>query len=180
MFYMSYVWVVISLILQCSYDLFFPIGAVLPKYMREHGVHQFPTQPGDKNPFFYAHKLRFWEFLDKNPEHRKDFDALMSERQKGFLPWYKKFPFVSVLGLNAKRDPEAILFVDVGGNKGHEAVGLHAAYPDLPGRLILQDLSDMIDRVGKDPPKDIELMSYDFFTLQPIKGKQERLFIDIT
>ena len=81
------------------------------------------------------------------------------------------FPMASVLGPNAKCDHEAVLFVDVGGSKGHEAISLHEAHPDIPGHLILQDLPSMIDRVSINPPKGIELMSYDFFTPQPVKGK---------
>ena len=158
--------------LQSSYDLFFPIGAVLPRYMRETGVHQFPTRPEDKSPFFYAHNIQFWDFFDKNPEDRRDFDEYMVERRKGLTQWHEMFPMASILGPNTKRDPEAVLFVDVGGNKGHEAASFHKAHPDITGRLILQDLPPMIDRVSKDPPEGIELMPYDFFTPQPVKGKR--------
>ncbi len=158
--------------LYSSFDLFFPIGAVLPQYMRETGVHQFPTRPEEKSPFVYAHGLSFWEFFDRFPEHRRDLDEYLSERRKGLNQWHVMFPMAKILGPNAKRDPEAVLFVDVGGGKGHEALRLHEAHPDIPGRLILQDLPSMIDRVSHDSPEGIELMPYDFFTPQPVKGKQ--------
>ena len=158
--------------LQSSYDLFFPIGAVLPQYIRETGFHQFPTRPEDKNPFFYAHGVQFWEFFTKYPEHRKDFDEYMAARRKGLAKWHETFPIASVLGTNASTDAEAVLLVDVGGNKGHEIASFHEAHPDIPGRLILQDLPPMIERIRKDPPNGIELMPYDFFTPQPVKGKQ--------
>ena len=163
-------WAVASLKLKFSYDLFFPIGAVLPQYMRETGVHQFPTRPEDKSPFFYAHNIQFWNFFEEHPEDRRDFDEYMSERRKGLAQWYEMFPVASVLGPGTKDDSQAVLFVDVGGNKGHEAASLHEAHPELPGRLILQDLPPMIERVSKNSPKDIELIPYDFFTPQPIKG----------
>lgn len=155
---------------KSSFDLFFPIGAVLPQYMRETGVHQFPTWPEDKSPFFYGHNIQFWDFFEKYPEHRRDFDEYMSERRKGLAEWHVMFPMADILGSDARHDPEAVLFVDVGGNKGHEAANFHEAHPDVPGRLILQDTPPMINRVSKNPPKDIELMSYDFFTPQPVKG----------
>ena len=164
--------VVASLSSSSSYDLFFPIGAVLPQYMRETGVYQFPTRPEERNPFVYAHNLSFWEFFDKYPEHRRDIDEYLSVRRKGLNQWYEMVPVASILGPNARKDPNAVLFVDVGGGKGHEAINLHEAHPDIPGRLILQDLPSMIDRIREDPPKGIELMPYDFFTPQPIKGQR--------
>ena len=35
-----------------------------------------------------------------------------------------------ILGPDAKSDPEAVLLVDVGGNKGHEVASFHGAHPD--------------------------------------------------
>lgn len=157
--------------LPYSYDLFFPIGAVLPQYLRETGVHQFPKRPEEKSPFSYAHNVELWEFFDKHPSDRVDFDEYLSKRRKGLNQWYQMFPMAKILGPDAKRDPEAVLFVDVGGNKGHDAISFHEAHPRLSGRLILQDLQSMIDRLGKDPPEGIELMPYDFFTPQPVKGR---------
>ena len=163
--------------LRPSYDLLFPIGAVLPQYMRETGFHQFPVKPEDKNPFYYAHGVQFWEFFDKYPEHRKDFDEYMAARRKGFAMWHETFPLAEILGTNVKTDPEAVLFVDVGGNQGHEITNFLKAYPELPGRLILQDLPPMIERVSKDPPEGIELIPYDLFTPQPVKGQQALLSV---
>ena len=59
----------------------------------------------------------------------------------------------SILGTNAKRDFEAVLFVDSGGDKDHEAASHHEAHPDISGRLILQDLPAVIDRVSRNPPR---------------------------
>ncbi|KAL6717503.1 hypothetical protein ACLMJK_005418 [Lecanora helva] len=161
------------------YDLFLPIGAVLPQYLRETGVHQFPTKPEDRSPFFYGHNMQFWDFFETHPRDRADFDNLMEGRRKGLPEWYEMFPMASKLGPNTKRDPGAVLFVDVGGNKGHDAINFHHTHPEIPGRLILQDLPPMIERVRKDPPKDIELMTYDFFTPQPIKGARVYYFRNI-
>lgn len=67
--------------------------------------------------------------------------------------------------------PSTILMVDIGGNKGHEGAGFHKAYPELPGRFIIQDLPPMIERVRQRPPRDVELMPYDIFTPQPVTGE---------
>ena len=47
---------------QSSYDLIFPIGAILPQYMRQTGENHFPTRPED-SPFFHAHHVQFWDFF---------------------------------------------------------------------------------------------------------------------
>lgn len=138
---------------HCSYDLFFPIGAVLPQYMRETGFHQFPSKPEHKNPFYYAHNIQFWEFFDQSPSDRHDFDEYMSARRKSFEEWHEVFPIASALGPGAKRDRNSVFLVDVGGNQGHDVVSLHKTHPDLPGRLILQDLPAMIERVREASPK---------------------------
>ena len=138
--------------------------------MRQTGFHQFPTRP-EESAFYHGHNLPFWDFFDKYPEHRRDFDEYMAERRKGHSLWHEMFPMASILGPNTKGDPNAVLLVDVGGNKGHEVASFHEAHPDIPGRLILQDLPPMIERVRKNPLTDIELMPYDFFTPQPVKGK---------
>ncbi len=146
-------------------------------YMNQTGVHQFPTQPEQKSPFEYTFKMSFWEFFERNPDHRKYFDDYMEGRRKGLVKWHETFPMATALGPNAKDDPEAVLLVDVGGNKGHELESFQKTHPDVPGRLILQDLPTMIETVKRTgPPKQVELMIYDFFTPQPVKGKMLLMF----
>lgn len=79
------------------------------------------------------------------------------------------FPVEEILGKDLRQDKDAVLLVDVGGATGHDLVAFHEQYPDLPGRLILQDLPVSIQEV-KDLPGIIEPMAYDFFTEQPMKG----------
>lgn len=79
------------------------------------------------------------------------------------------FSVEKILAKGLKSGEHEILLVDVGGATGHDLVAFHEQYPDLPGRLILQDLPLSIAEV-KDLPKVIEPMAYDFFTEQPVKG----------
>ena len=56
---------------------------------------------------------------------------------------------------------------------GHDINTFVAQFPDLTGRLILQDLALVIDDVDKQetkPDTKIERFKYDFFTPQPVKG----------
>jgi len=141
--------------------------------MHETGVHQFPKNDKEKSPFRYAFDMHFWEFFEKNKDHQQYFADYLAGRRTGLASWHETFPMAAHLGPGAKSDPKAVLLVDVGGNTGHELANFHNAHPDVPGRLILQDLPSMIEKVEKEgPPKDVEPMEYDFFTPQPVHGSQ--------
>lgn len=79
------------------------------------------------------------------------------------------FPVREILGEGASTEPDAALLVDVGGGKGHDLVTFKKTYGDLPGRLVLQDLSGAIQQAGS-LPEGIESAVHDFFTPQPVKG----------
>jgi hypothetical protein len=63
--------------------------------------------------------------------------------------------------------------IDIGGNTGHDLVGLRTAYTNLPGRLIVEDLPATIDVLDTEQLKPIEAMGHDFFTVQQIEGAKE-------
>jgi demethylsterigmatocystin 6-O-methyltransferase len=64
--------------------------------------------------------------------------------------------------------PEDVIFVDVGGSIGHQCKALREKYPDLQGRVILQDLAHTIR--GRIEYPGVEGMAHDFFDEQPVKG----------
>lgn len=70
---------------------------------------------------------------------------------------------------NVARDD--VLLVDVGGSMGHDLSEFRRKWSDAPGRLVLQDLPDVVAqaKAGQLHPS-IEAMEHDFFTEQPIKG----------
>lgn len=80
--------------------------------------------------------------------------------------WVDWFPAQENL-LEGARDSTALI-VDVGGGKGHDLQAFHQKYPQR-GRLILQDLPQVIDNIKNLDPA-IERFTYDFFTDQPVQG----------
>jgi demethylsterigmatocystin 6-O-methyltransferase len=64
---------------------------------------------------------------------------------------------------------EKAVFVDVGGGTGRQCVALREKFPDLKGRVVLQDLPAVVAGVGM--LDGVEVIGYDFFTEQPVKGK---------
>ncbi|PHH92320.1 hypothetical protein CDD83_7909 [Cordyceps sp. RAO-2017] len=61
------------------------------------------------------------------------------------------------------------MLVDVGGGYGHDLEEFHGKYPDAPGRLVLQDLARVLDKVHRRSAA-IQYMEYDFLTEQPVWG----------
>jgi hypothetical protein len=64
-----------------------------------------------------------------------------------------------------------VLIVDMGGSMGHDLSEFRRKWPDVPGRLVLQDLPEVIEQaktVGLH--SSIQPMAHDFFTEQPVKG----------
>lgn len=100
------------------------------------------------------------------------FSDHMAGYKLGSLPWMAHgfYPVAQRLIQGANTDTEAPFFVDIGGNVGHDIVQLHQLFPQLPGKLILQDLPSVISRITDLPPAIIP-MEYDFHSEQPVKGE---------
>jgi len=69
-------------------------------------------------------------------------------------------------------NPEKAVFVNIGGNVGAQNAEFMERYPDVPGRVILQDRQENIEKAIQTP--GVENMTYDFFTPQPVIGTEVR------
>ncbi|MCJ1313932.1 hypothetical protein MMC25_007612 [Agyrium rufum] len=110
--------------------------------------------------------LPAFQWFPQHPEAFATFNQHMASRRID-TSWLDVFP---VEAETKGWSPEAPVFVDVGGGIGHQCAGLKGKYPDLPGRVYVQDLPHCIDHAIKAP--GVEAMVYDFFTPQPIKGSK--------
>lgn len=63
---------------------------------------------------------------------------------------------------------ERPFLVDVGGGYGHQCVQLREKYPNLRGRLVLQDLPETVNKLQ--PIDGVKIMVQDFFEKQAIEG----------
>ena len=107
--------------------------------------------------------LDFFPWAKQHPEYLKWFQSLMSVPREG--DWLDVF---SIPSLSTGVTPEQAIFVDVGGNIGHQSARLRARFPDLPGRIICQDLPETIQVAPK--VDGVELMAHNFFEPQPVTG----------
>lgn len=94
----------------------------------------------------------------------------MSAYHQGRPSWMDT-GFYDVPGLTNPVINEDTLLVDIGGGVGHDLSEFRRKWPDAQGRLVLQDLPDVLAQAKTmSLHPSIELMEHDFFTEQPVQG----------
>lgn len=108
--------------------------------------------------------------MKENPEAASQFNNHMSAYHQGRPSWMD-VGFYDVPSLFSNVTQDDVLLVDVGGSVGHDLSEFRRKWSDAPGRLVLQDLPDVIGQAKTGQlHSSIEAMEHDFFTEQPIKG----------
>ena len=90
----------------------------------------------------------------------------MVSRRQGRQGWLSVYPVEEEA---TSCNPLEPVLVNVGGSIGHQCAEFKARYPEIRGRVILQDLQHSIDQALQTP--GVENMTHNFFEPQPIKGK---------
>jgi demethylsterigmatocystin 6-O-methyltransferase len=105
-------------------------------------------------------------WLQGDAEKVSYFQTYMATVRFGDKPTFlDKYPVEEKI---TNLSPDRPLFVDVGGGFGSQAVAFKQKYPNLPGRIIFQDLPQTVEQVAT--PSGVEGVPYDFFQPQGIKG----------
>ena len=126
-------------------------------------------------PYQYAHRTKqdTYSHWQAQPAVIQNFKIFMNGGKlndgRRWCDWVSAED-VLIQGFRDSDSDDSALLVDVGGGWGHDLAALTKRHPDAPGRLILQDLPEVIHQVACLDPR-IERMSYDFFDAQPVKGK---------
>jgi hypothetical protein len=126
--------------------------------------------------FAYNHpELSYYEMISHDPERMRMFMkamALIEER----MPIAGIYDFGWLVEKAA--DPahaDRVVFVDVGGGKGHAIKAICSEFPGLPlGRFVLQDRPEVIAAAkALDDPglREVQTMEIDFHVSQPVKGQ---------
>jgi demethylsterigmatocystin 6-O-methyltransferase len=152
-------------IFTSSFDTMTPVFQELPGFLEETGYRDITDNA--KTPFQKAFKtdLPAYTWLPSDPKRFSYmFQAMKAERKDD---WLSLFPVEKEVG-DRSAEPEKALFVDIGGGSGHQCIRLKNKYPNLPGRVILQDVPESIERVT--PTEGIEAMAHNFYDPEPIKG----------
>lgn len=108
----------------------------------------------------------------EHPEQMSNFNDCMAGQRFRRIDWFNFFSVENIL-LNGYKGDGSPLLVDIGGNRGYDLQGLKSNYPAVSGKgkLILQDLPQVLSDISE-LDEDIVRMVYDFYTPQPVKGRQ--------
>lgn len=143
-----------------------------PEYLAQHG-YKSPSDP-KKTPFAWARRLgemTWFGYMSQDAKLGQMFARMMRFTSGGGAPWSDGRQFPVKEKLHSVEDPDGVLVVDIAGSYGHDLEWFRNNNPELKGRLILQDLPYIIEKVKLE---GIEAMAHDFYEEQPIKGKWNR------
>jgi demethylsterigmatocystin 6-O-methyltransferase len=148
-------------------DLHFPVTQVLPQYLKDHGYQEMnDTKDLPFQKAFNTHLTPF-EYLKTDPVQMKALGHVMV--LDGVQSWTSLYPVEQeVAGFKASGD--AALLVDVGGGFGQHSVIFREKFPELAGRVVVQDISSTLAHLPPSRYAGIEFEEHDFFTEQPIRG----------
>lgn len=120
----------------------------------------------------YDTQDHFFDFLKTHPTTAKQFNNHMSAYHQGRPSWMDVGFYDVPQLISTDVDDDGVLLVDIGGSVGHDLSEFRRKWPEARGRLILQDLPEVLDQARTmSLDKSIEIMDHDFFTEEPIKGK---------
>lgn len=109
----------------------------------------------------------FYTWLEHHPVQGGAFHRFMEAQFASLPSWLTVVPFDSELAQSTTA--ETPTFVDVGGGKGQQCVALYEKFPQLAGRIVLQDRAAVLDEAITS--SRVERMAYDYLTEQPVKGE---------
>ncbi|KAF4548347.1 O-methyltransferase domain-containing protein 1 [Elsinoe fawcettii] len=151
----------------------------IPDFLKETGYKN--PEDHEKMVWHKASGYPIWEYFKRNTEDERNFGKFMSAYRAGTNEFWEVVPIQTMMS-GVGKDEVALL--DIGGGKGHQAIGLKKAFPGISGRFVVQDLEYTV-KASKDVVKDfeentsnaeqetldkVEFHAHDFFTEQPIKG----------
>ncbi|MCJ1434336.1 hypothetical protein MMC27_003703 [Xylographa pallens] len=143
----------------------------LPEYLAKTG-YKNPENAVD-GPFQYGNntKLHCFAWMSAHPEYLTQFGNLMAGYRQGRPSWMDPdfYPVNDRLVKGANTSADAVFLVDVGGSLGQDIKEFQHKHPNIPGRLVLQDKPEVLEKVT-DTNDSIELMGTDFFNPQPVTG----------
>lgn len=142
----------------------------LPSWLAESRYQNITDDTKTAFNHTYQTDLPFFAWMKGHPERLANFNQFMTIQRAGVPDWLSVFPVEDKCAswVKSAGDSSALL-VDVGGGLGHQCAGFRAKYPNLPGRVILQDQQHVVEHVSVSPA--FESMAHDFWEPQPIQGR---------
>ncbi|KAL8931637.1 MAG: hypothetical protein Q9216_007133 [Gyalolechia sp. 2 TL-2023] len=157
-------------------DVLHPPWNKIPQLLKTVNYRN-PTDP-DHTAFNIAFNTddHYFDLLARDPEVLRQFGIFQATQTVGRPNFLDFFPAKEQVidGYESELNKDGVMFVDVGGARGDEAVEFRRRFPSHPGRLILQDRADVLEHVPA--TYNLETQVHDFFTPQPIRGARVYYF----
>jgi hypothetical protein len=109
-------------------------------------------------------------WFSDHPDKLKYFNDYMALRRGPEKSWISVYPVEEeVKRWSSDRTTDAPLYVNIGGSIGHQCKQFKEKYPNLEGRVVLQDLEHSVNNAMQTP--GVENIIHNFFDPQPLKGQ---------
>ncbi|KAL4789036.1 S-adenosyl-L-methionine-dependent methyltransferase [Aspergillus venezuelensis] len=145
------------------FDIASSCSQILPDYLADTGYKEI--QSHKECPFQRAFNtdLAIFEWMSQHPKHLESLGKLMAlDRPK---VWVDYFPVLEhVAGVV---DDTKTLMVDIGGGFGQQSKALRVKFPDLAGKIIVQEIPQTL--AAAQPVEGIDFAVHDFFQPQPVR-----------
>ncbi|KAI4102884.1 MAG: hypothetical protein L6R37_004146 [Teloschistes peruensis] len=137
-----------------------PAFQALPEYLQETRYQNEPMSTA----FQKAHdtQLDVYPWLMERPSALKNFQAAMQLNKE--INSTDVVPFDD----DMSSGHDGVVFVDIGGNVGHQSAEVLSKHPELAGRVMVQDRGEVIQ--NHPHIKGIQWLEHDFFKTQPVRG----------
>ncbi|RAL04867.1 S-adenosyl-L-methionine-dependent methyltransferase [Aspergillus ibericus CBS 121593] len=142
-------------------------SAFLDEYLASHEYRN--PEDAWNAPFQWAYQTQEHHFawLQTHPEDQHAFNVVMGlNRQLDGAQWFDVYPVEDKLRVS----PHRVRLVDVGGGLGHDVARCKARFPDMPGKLVVEDLPAVIREIQTPLGEDVEAIACDMFAAQPVHG----------
>lgn len=148
-----------------SHDSIGPAITALPDFLKEKNYQDITSVVDTPLQKAWNTDLPGFLWAQTQPDKFAYFNQFMVVQRLGMPTWLDVYPYQEkVDGLK----PEQPFFVDLGGGLGHQSIALREKLPDLPNRIILQDIPTTLAHAIKHPA--VEIAVQDFFQPQAITG----------
>lgn len=141
----------------------------MPAFLRKNSYQDVTDGKATIFQPAYHTELDTYTYFSQNPENLTALIKYMGLEQDVRGRWLREYPFEGQTG-NWNPTSEEALFVDIGGNVGHYCALFKGQFPNIPGRIVLEDLPGTLSHAL--PTPGVEKIGHDFFQPQPIKGTQ--------
>ncbi|KAI0116525.1 S-adenosyl-L-methionine-dependent methyltransferase [Nemania sp. FL0031] len=157
-----------------------PAINAMPQFLRKNKYANMTD--ASSLPWYHGHDTAdpIFKWVSERPEVLNSFMGWMAGQREGLPSFLDAVDFEGEFARDATES--TAIFVDVGGSMGHQCIAVRKRYPELVGRVVLQDLPETIEKVRASPLpgfEDIEARAHDFFTLQPLRGARTYYFRNV-